>query len=112
MHKHTYVDRGIIKWAPFDALVGFHGILSEMRHQMFKTDKPTLSDDQFQELNQKLNLAFQLQLEVHIVYFADGYTKTTFGMIKKIDWIQHLIIFSHFEKISAEDILDITIESL
>jgi hypothetical protein len=110
MHNSTYVDRGIIKWAPFDALVGFHGILQEMRHQMFKSDKPTLSEDQYAELNQKLNLAFNLQLEIQVSYFSDGYVKTTFGFIKKLDWINRTLMFSHYEKIQADDILEIHME--
>lgn len=110
MHNHTYVDRGIIKWAPFDALVGFGGILSDMRYHMFKREKPILSDDQYDELNRKLNLAFHMQLEIDIVYFFDGYTKTTCGYIKKIDWIHRIILLTHYERITADDILDISLQ--
>lgn len=109
MHN-SYVDRGIIKWSPFDALVGFHGVLAEMKHHMHKMDKPILSDDQYQTLNQKLMLAFQLQLDIDIVYFHDGYLKTTFGHIKKLDWVNHIIVFTHMEKISAFDVIDIVVQ--
>lgn len=110
MHNHTYVDRGIIKWAPFDALVGFGGILSEMRYNMFKREKPILSDDQFDDLNRKINLAFHMQIEIQITYFSDGYTKTTCGYIKKIDSISRLILLAHYERIQADDIMDINLQ--
>ena len=106
MHN-TYVDRGIIKWAPFDALVGFHGILQDLRHRMGRKDKPVLSDDQYDELNQTLNLAFHLNLEVEICYYNDGYTQHTLGKIKKIDWVKRMILLTSFERIYADDILSL-----
>lgn len=106
MHN-TYVDRGIIKWAPFDALVGYHTILSDMRYRMGKAAQPVLSDDQLLELNQNLMLAYKLNIEIEVTYFSDGYLKATFGNVKKIDWIKKFIVLSSFEKINACDILRI-----
>jgi hypothetical protein len=109
MHNQTYVDRGIIKWAPFDALVGYHHILGQMRHRMGKSEQPILSDDQYQELNQKLHFAFQFNLDVDITYFHDGYSRTTFGKIKKLDFINHHIILMNFERIPSHQIIQIDI---
>ncbi len=107
MHNQTYSDRGIIKWAPFDALVGYHSILNQMRYRKGKNSQPILSDDQYQELNQKLHFAFQFNLEIDITYFHDGYTKTTFGKIKKLDFIHHQIILTSLERIQSNFILQI-----
>ena len=79
----TYVDRGIIKWAPFDALVGYSAMIREMKLRLGKRDKPILSDDQYDELNQKLVLALHQDLEISVAYFKDGYIRTTFGKNKK-----------------------------
>lgn len=105
----TYVDRGIIKWAPFDALVGYGAMIREMKLRLGKKDKPLLSDDQYDELNQKLILAFHQDLEVSIIYFEDGYSKTTWGKIKKIDHVNQMIILNPFERIKANAILEITL---
>ncbi|HOI85256.1 MAG TPA: YolD-like family protein [Acholeplasmataceae bacterium] len=103
----TYVDRGIIKWAPFDALVGYGSMIRELKIRLGKQDKPLLSDDQCEELNRKLHLACQQDIEVSISYYHDGYIRTTMGSIKKIDWVGQWIILMPFEKIKATDITDI-----
>ncbi len=107
MHSETYRDRGIIKWAPFDALVGYHSLIKELKYRLGKQNKPIMSDDQCEELNRKLSLAFNQDLEIEIEFFSDGYTKYTFGNIRKIDWINKIIILSNYEKINAVDIIDI-----
>jgi hypothetical protein len=107
MHNEPYVDRGIIKWAPFDALVGYHSMLNDLKYRLGKKDRPSLSDDQYEELNHKLQLAYHQDFEIEIEFYRDGYLKTTFGKIRKIDWIQKIIVLSSFEKINAEDIIQI-----
>ena len=103
----TYVDRGIIKWAPFDALVGYGAMIREMKWRLGRKEKPILSDDQYQELNLKLSLAVHQGIEVEIEYFFDGYLRTTFGKIRKLDSIQGLIILDTFERVKADDIIEI-----
>lgn len=105
---HNYVDRGIIKWAPFDALVGYQGLLSELRYKLGKRDKPLLSDDQYEELNRKLNFVYHHQIEIIVEYYHDGYTKTSYGKIKHLDFVHKQIILSTYEKISSSSILDLT----
>lgn len=104
----TYVDRGIIKWAPFDALVGYGAMIREMKLRLGKKDKPLLSEDQYDELNQKLMLAFHQDLEISVAYFEDGYIKTTWGKVKKIDHVNQVIILNPFERIKANSITEIT----
>ncbi|MFA6692716.1 MAG: YolD-like family protein [Acholeplasmataceae bacterium] len=107
MANTIYHDRGIIKWAPFDALVGYHSLLKELRHRLGRSDQPTLSDDQYDELNRKLNFAFNKQKLVMIYYFEDGYTKNVSGHIIKLDWIKRKIILEGRYMINADQILEI-----
>lgn len=104
---HNYVDRGIIKWAPFDALVGYQGLLSELRHKLGKKAKPLLSDDQYEELNRKLNFAYLHQIEISVEYYHDGYSKTSYGKVKRLDFIHKQIILSTYEKINSTSILNL-----
>ena len=104
---NTYKDRGIIKWAAFDALNGFNSMLKEMQYRLKKIKKPILSNDALEMLNRKLNEALHNHLEVAITYFKDGYSKVTYGKIKKVDYIYKFVILSTLEKISASDILNI-----
>lgn len=112
MHNTThYVDRGIIKWAPFDALVGYQSMLKELKHRLGKKDRPMLSEDQLIELNQKLHLAWEYHQEVEVSYYASGYIKQTFGYIKKLDWISKTIVLDTLERIAAEDVIELYISS-
>ncbi len=102
-----YVDRGIIKWSAFDALVGYHSMLEEMKYRLGKKEKPILSEDQLEELNRKLQEARMNDLEFELKYFHDGYIRYTFGKIKKIDFSSKTIILSTMERLHAEDIIEI-----
>ncbi|XMB71584.1 YolD-like family protein [Mycoplasmatota bacterium WC30] len=104
---NVYRDRGIIKWAAFDALNGFNSMLKEMRRRLGKIDKPILSEDDFEILNRQLQEALLDNLEIEITYYENGYSKTGFGKIKKLDFNNKLIILTTLEKISAYDILRI-----
>jgi len=102
---NVYRDRGIIKWAAFDALNGFNSMLKEMRRRLGKVDKPILSVDDFETLNRQLQEALLDNLEIEITYYENGYSKTGFGKIKKLDYNNKMIILTTLEKISAYDIL-------
>ncbi len=103
----TYRDRGIIKWAPFDALVGYHSLLKELRYRMNRQQKPVLSDDQYQNLNQLLSVAINTACLVQISYFDDGYIQTVTGRVQKLDFIHHRIILEGRFMVGANDIIDI-----
>ncbi len=106
MHS-VYKDRGIIKWAAFDALAGFNSMLGEMRHRLRKIKKPILSEDDFDIFNRKMNQALSENLDISITYYEKGYFKLTFGKIKKVDYINKLVILDTLEKIQALDIINI-----
>ncbi|MDD3113356.1 MAG: YolD-like family protein [Candidatus Izemoplasmatales bacterium] len=104
-----YVDRGIIKWAPFDALVGYHSLLEEMKYRLGKKEKPRLSDDDLEELNRNLMQALKESREIEIRYYHDGYIHSTFGKLKKVDYANKQLILTTFETLEAENIVEITL---
>lgn len=104
---NAYQDRGIIKWAAFDALIGFNSMLKEMKHKLGKIDKPILSEDDFENMNRVIKQAISDKLEVIITFYQDGYSKTTFGYIKKLDFNNKEIILTTRERVSAFDVLGV-----
>lgn len=105
----TYRDRGIIKWSAFDALNGFNSMLKEMKRRLAKTDKPILSEDDFNHMNLTIQEAILGYLEIAITYYESGYSKTTFGTIKELDFNNKELVLSTRERISAFDVLTIDI---
>jgi hypothetical protein len=105
----TYVDRGIIKWSPFDALVGYQAILEEMKYNRGKKEIPILTDDAYEALNRALQIAYQTRQEIGFRYYRDGYIKITHGTILKIDYTFRRIKLSTYEEFKAEDIIEIDV---
>ena len=65
-------DRGMVKWEPFRSITeqwtGLHNVMEDLN----KIDKPVLSDDQLEEINQVLAEALQNKREVYLTYFKNG----------------------------------------
>lgn len=76
-------DRGMMKWAPYRSLVEQSEFLDQMRYQKNKKAKPTISDDQIEEINRVLS-NYKGEI-VGITYYHDGYTYLIKTKIKRID---------------------------
>lgn len=90
--NNPYIDRGIIKWEPFDALVGYQSLLKELKMKLNKVDKPVFSEDYLETLNNTLNIAYINDLYIEIFYYENGFIKNIVGQIKKLDYIYKRII--------------------
>lgn len=106
----VYVDRGIIKWNAFDALVGYSSMLEEMRYRLGKKPRPVLSEDDFTEMDRKLQEAVATERDIELKYYHDGYIRFTFGTVKKVDFTRREITLSTWEKFQAEDIIEINFQ--
>lgn len=102
-----YVDRGIIKWSPFDGLAGFNDLFTELRNRLTRIDKPTLLEDRLEELDLKLQSVLKNNQNTLFEYFYDGHIRYAEGHILKIDSIQRIILLDSKQKIALKDILEI-----
>lgn len=104
-----YKDRGIIKWAPFDALKGFKESINYYEYEKSKINKPILMPDKLEELDYTFQNALHNNLEIEIVYYEDGFLKNLYGTIKKIDNLNKTITLNNNITIKSKDILNIDI---
>jgi hypothetical protein len=104
---NKYVDRGIIKWSPFDGLAGFNDMFTELRNRLTRMDKPVLLDDRLEELDLALQAALNNDTRILFEYFNDGHIRYTEGTILKIDTIHHIVMMDTKQRISIQDILNI-----
>jgi len=102
-----YVDRGLVKWGTFDALVGYRPLLDKMKYQRGKKEKPLLSEDECEEMNRKLVGAMEKNEEIGIRYYHDGYVRSTFGRVEKAEMEFRKMELSTGETIEFDDILSI-----
>lgn len=93
--NNTYVDRGIIKWAPFDGLAGFNNLYKELKYRLNKTEKPILSEDQLYEMDINLKKALNEKCSIYLSYFQGGYIKQIYGQVTDLDAILKLVYVNH-----------------
>ena len=85
------MERGIIKWRPFNSVMDTKKVLAEEKRQMAKTTMPSLSEDQITEIEQKIITFFFSQNKAKIIYYKNGYVYSLNSLIKKIDSITKTI---------------------
>ncbi len=102
-----YQDRGIIKWAPFDALISYQDVLKTMHYERGKQDKPMLTSDQYETLDRTIKESIRFHKEVHITYYEDGYFKMLYGIVKKFDEVYKTFIFEEGFVIKGHQIIDV-----
>lgn len=102
--------RGIVKWAPFATIPEQHERLKEYMQDQNKIDKPELSDDQLNTLNDTLIFKMFHEPNIEVSYFEDGYIQSIEGYIHKVDTHQqilHLYEGTGLSKINLKDIVEI-----
>lgn len=94
------IDRGIIKWQPFDSCYSSGKALKDIYKQKNRNKLPTLSEDQLYELEQKILDSYHLNENISIEYFYNGSLYQMSGKItsinlqeKKIYINNHIIYF-------------------
>lgn len=103
-------QRTMVKWQPFASLPEQANYINRLIHEMNKIEKPILSEDQMNELNEKLYLCFENKEYVRIQYFHEGYLYLVEGIIYKVDSLKHKIMVENKEKrqyFSIANIIDI-----
>lgn len=100
------------QFAPFAALTGYEDSIYEKGRTTRK--KPELSEDMKTILSEKLMYVIEHKgLEVEIIYFvndlkkAGGKITSLYGVIKKIDQVEKVIVLSDKSTIALNDLLDI-----
>lgn len=102
----NYIDRGIIKWAPFDGLAGFNDLYQNLKYQLNKKAKPILSEEQLYYMDITLKEAINNHSELIITYYSNGYTNNIFGHITKVDPLKKLV-FINGNPLNILDIVEI-----
>ena len=85
-------ERGMKKWAPFSSLIEQSTCLEKMRYERNKIDKPSISNDRANKINEILkNYHGQ---EIKIKYYYDGYLFEIKTTIIRIESTQRALVTS------------------
>lgn len=100
-------DRGMIKWQPFNAVASGNYMVNEVLRKKNKLAMPSLSEDQQNEIQNKILDSFQTQEVVKIKYYKNGRIYNEEGIIEQIDRNNHNIILNNGQKVFFAQIIEI-----
>lgn len=79
--------RGKVKWRPMATIPEQYEQIQQMIEDQNKIEKPLLSEEQLQSINETVTNKINKQILADISYWKDGYIFTVQCFIKKIDTI-------------------------
>ena len=88
------LDRGMIKWQPFDSVVSGKKMVRDVLMQKAKISRPNLSEDQIAVIEEKLISAFYDRETITLEYYTQGKIIKINDKIKKIDSTYRKIYFN------------------
>lgn len=88
-------DRNYSKWAPFNSLFDDKKIMHEINNKKQNIDKPTLSDDQIEFLNEKIFEAYTNHIKVNLFIYKNQQIIKLIGFINNININKKCITFNN-----------------
>ncbi|MBM9447071.1 MULTISPECIES: YolD-like family protein [Staphylococcus] len=102
--------RGMVKWQPFKTMPEQYERLEQYILDQNKIERPILSEDQLNELNDTLVYKMFHDPSIIVSYYKNGYIENVKGIIHKVGDLEECL-YIHVEdelsKISLMDIVDI-----
>lgn len=95
------------KWNPFNAVAPGSSMVNEVLKEKNKVTMPILSEDQINELQEKILNAFNTQSIVNIKYFKNGRYYLNNGIITNIDVSAHKLVLNSQFPIFFSQIIEI-----
>ncbi|WP_414042398.1 YolD-like family protein [Macrococcus animalis] len=92
LNRNIPKGRGMIKWAPFATMPQQFADVKRQIENQNKVERPELSEDRMQEINETLHIALAKQQDVTIEYYSNGYIHSIGMTIEKIDQWAAIII--------------------
>ena len=88
-------DRNYKKWAPFNSLFDDEKIIHEINNKKQNIDKPTLSDDQIEYLNEKIFEVYTNHIKINLFIYKNQQIIKLIGFINNININKKCITFNN-----------------
>ena len=88
-------DRSYIKWAPFNSLFNDKKIITEINNKKNKVDKPILSEDQIEYLNESIFEAYTNHIKINLFIYKNQKIIKLIGFINNINTNKKCITFNN-----------------
>ena len=100
-------DRSKAKWAPFNAVAPGYEMVSDILKRKNVVKMPILSEDQLNEIEEKLVNSFNNQVKVKIKYFRGGRYFLREGIVVNIDVLGRKILLNDEYNLFFSQIIEI-----
>lgn len=104
-------DRGLVKWRGF-MMPEHMALIAEMDWDMHRQPKPLLDDYQIEEMESRLQFAFESKVPVRITEHVGGLEETLTGTVTRLDPITKEIsvrVGEYIERIKWEDVVGVEV---
>ena len=100
-------DRGMIKWQPFESLISSKEVINSILKKKNEVNKPILSSDQLEKLNELILESYYNQAKIVICYFKSNQIYKIRGTITGINSNMKIITLNNQIKLHISQILQI-----
>lgn len=87
-------NRELVKWQPFSAVVTGNVMINDVLNRKNKVAMPVLSEDQKNELQEKMLSSYNNQDTINVKYYKGGKIFEVKGIISNIDNIAHKLVIN------------------
>lgn len=99
------MERGMKKWAPYKTLTEQYSCLSKLRRDKDKIEKPLISNERAEEINEILTSYQGEQLK--ITFYKKGELVEIVSIILKIDEFEKVLIIPNKIKIPLKNLINL-----
>lgn len=100
-------NRGMIKWAPFSAVVPGNYLVNQVEAKKRKITKPCLDEDKKMEIEAKIVEAYNNKDNIEIKLYRDGRLYIKEGKVIHLDAINKKVILSDNYQLFFSQIIDV-----
>lgn len=103
-------DRGLLKWQPAHFMPEHRKMLNTLQKDSNKQKKPQLDEQELEEIGIIVTESLDYALPVKLTIWKDGYYKSHFGVISKVDQLMKYILLDterYKEQIMISDITSV-----
>ena len=97
-------DRGMIKWQPFESLISSKEVVNSILKMKNEVNKPILSIDQLEKLNELILKSYYNQAKIVICYFKSNQIYKITGTIIEINPNMKIITLNNQIKLHISQI--------
>lgn len=104
-------DRNKIKWAPFNSVINGSEVIKEIQEEKSRKEKPVLSEEQLEELENIIFEAFNSQSVIEVIFYKNNHFNKITGIITNIDTAKKKITINNKNSYYFSNIIKIIIKN-